>query len=225
MNSEHDKQSGNEPGENLNVREVHAQLLREKEEPTEMMRAAPWWLKHAIIAPLLIWGLWYLLTHSGGFRWKEYSEGFHRTMVPAEDKVSSGAQNDTAPGTTSGADGEAIYQKVCATCHQATGQGVPGAFPPLAGSDWVTSDPRRPILFVLHGLQGPVEVKGTSWNSVMPPQGANLSDDEIAAVVTFVRSAWGNDAGTVSSDDVAALRKRFSDRQPWTIDELEAALE
>lgn len=73
---------GNEPGEDLNIRKIHGAIIREKAEPREMFRAIPWWLKHLIYAPLCIWGIWYLIIASGGFRWSEYSEGYFRTVIP-----------------------------------------------------------------------------------------------------------------------------------------------
>ena len=134
---------GNEPGEDFNTRKIHGALIREKAEPSEMFRAAPWWLKHCIYGPLCAWGIWYLLVASGGFRWDEYSEGYFRTQVIEE----STEVKTTAPSNDPKAliaEGETVYTAVCAACHQANGLGLPGAFPPLAGSDWV-SGPRKKL--------------------------------------------------------------------------------
>lgn len=116
--------------------------------------------------------------------------------------------------------GEQTYQTVCAACHQATGNGLPGAFPPLAGSEWANGDPETMIRIVIAGLQGPVTVKGQQFNSLMPaPPG--LDDEKIAAVLTFVRANFGNKAGKVEKAQVAAIRAAIASRgKPWTADEL-----
>jgi mono/diheme cytochrome c family protein len=115
------------------------------------------------------------------------------------------------------------YEQVCAACHQATGVGVEGAFPPLAGSSWVTGRADIPIAIVLHGLQGPIEVSGKTYNSAMTPWATVMSDAEIAATLTYARSSWGNRASAVTTVQVRAVRARFSTRTtPWTATELRA---
>jgi mono/diheme cytochrome c family protein len=109
---------------------------------------------------------------------------------------------------TAAPDGRALYQR-CAVCHQATGQGVPGAFPPVALSEWATAaNAALPIRVVLHGLQGPVTVKGQKFNGTMPAFGTGqpMNDADVAAVLTYVRSSWGNKASAVTADDVAKER-------------------
>jgi mono/diheme cytochrome c family protein len=115
----------------------------------------------------------------------------------------------------------------CNTCHQATGLGVPGAFPPLAGSEWVTGSEERLIRIVLHGIQGPIKVKGVDFNTPMPAfgrvagSGYNWSDDKIAAVLTYIRQEWGNQAGPISTEKVAEVRAKEGDHKQWTAAELE----
>lgn len=101
-------------------------------------------------------------------------------------------------------DGKALYA-TCAACHQAEGQGIPGAFPPLAESEWVNGPVENLIRIQLRGLTGPITVKGVEYNSVMPAQ-AQQSDEQIAAVLTYIRSSFGNDSGPVTADQVKALR-------------------
>lgn len=101
--------------------------------------------------------------------------------------------------------GAEVYA-TCTACHQANGQGLPGAFPPLAGSEWVTGRADIPIAIVLHGLQGEITVKGAKYNSVMMPWGTTFNDQEIANVVTYIRSQWGNKAPAVTAADVAKVR-------------------
>ncbi len=100
---------------------------------------------------------------------------------------------------------EAAYQANCAACHQASGQGMSGAFPPLAGNERVTGDAERVISIVLNGLNESLEVNGTTYTGVMPPM-QHMSDEDIAGAVNFVMTAWGNDGELVSVDQVAAQR-------------------
>ncbi len=102
------------------------------------------------------------------------------------------------------ADGAKVYA-TCLPCHQATGAGIPGAFPPLAKSEWVNGPVKSLIRIQLRGLMGPITVKGTTYNSVMPPN-ATMTDDQIAAVLTYVRSNFGNKSSAVTADQVKALR-------------------
>lgn len=106
------------------------------------------------------------------------------------------------PGSSS--DGGRIYLTNCASCHQADGRGVPGAFPPLAGNPAVTGDPRRAIAAVKFGVRGPRPASGTG--GVMPGWEGLLSDAEIADVVTYIRFAWRNGAAPVSEAYVRAIR-------------------
>jgi mono/diheme cytochrome c family protein len=116
--------------------------------------------------------------------------------------------------------GEQVYQSVCSACHQATGQGLAGSFPPLAGSEWVGADPETPIRVVLMGLQGPIAVKGGQFNSMMPPP-PGLDEEKIAAVLTFVRSHFGNNASAVTKDQVVAVKQSLAGRtKNFTAEEL-----
>jgi len=120
-------------------------------------------------------------------------------------------------------DGKQVYATTCAACHQATGEGVAGVFPPLAGSEWVTGDEAKLARIILHGVTGPIEVAGETFNGMMPPWGPTLKDPDIAAVLTYVRSAWGNKAAPVTAAKVAAIRAATSSRTtPWTAAELAA---
>lgn len=101
--------------------------------------------------------------------------------------------------------GKALYSGTCSVCHQANGEGLPGVFPPLAGSDYLMADKRRAIEVVLNGLSGPVTVNGETYNSVMPPM-SQLNDDEIANILTYVLNSWGNEDGVVTPEEVAEVR-------------------
>jgi mono/diheme cytochrome c family protein len=113
-------------------------------------------------------------------------------------------------------DGSAVFANSCQACHQATGQGLPGVFPPLAGSNWVLAPPDRIAQILLHGVTGPIEVLGATYNGAMPAFGSQFSDAEIAAVASFVRKQWGNSAEKIAADQVAQARKATIDRmEPW----------
>jgi len=118
-------------------------------------------------------------------------------------------------------DGKTVFSTTCAACHQATGQGVDGTFPPLAGSEWVTGDDAKLVRIVLQGLTGPVEVAGETFNSAMPAWGAVLNDADIAAVTTYIRGAWGNKATPITTARITSLRAATKARTtPWTAAEL-----
>ncbi|MFV8327835.1 copper-containing nitrite reductase [Flavobacterium sp. ZS1P14] len=101
--------------------------------------------------------------------------------------------------------GKAVFGTTCFACHQSEGQGIPHAFPPLAKSDFLNTDPKRAIRTVIRGLSGEITVNGSKINSVMPSQ--NLTDDEIAAVLTYVYSSWGNNKTVVTPAMVKTQRK------------------
>lgn len=100
--------------------------------------------------------------------------------------------------------GEMLYEQNCATCHQADGSGVGTTYPPLAGSDFI-QDKARHIDVVLKGLSGPITVNGQNYNGVMAAFGT-LNDFNVAAIVTYERTSWGNDLGMVLPEEVAARR-------------------
>jgi mono/diheme cytochrome c family protein len=137
----------------------------------------------------------------------------------------SSAPSPAASNTV--ADGATIYER-CTTCHQANGEGVAGAFPPLAGSEWINAaDPSAAIRVILHGLQGPITVHGKTVSSLMPAYGTGvpMSDAEVAAVLTYERSSWGNKAAGVTAQMVAKERAATADQQgPWSVDQLKPLL-
>jgi nitrite reductase (NO-forming)/hydroxylamine reductase len=101
--------------------------------------------------------------------------------------------------------GKAVYLANCAACHQPDGTGLKGAFPPLAGSDYLQGDRKQVMTAALFGLSGPITVNGEQYNGVMPSMG-HLSDKDLAAALTFVWGSWGNTGSAVSVEEVAALR-------------------
>ena len=128
-----------------------------------------------------------------------------------------------AQATTAEA-GQKVYAQVCLGCHTEAGVGNPGVYPPLDGSEWVNSAPERLVNILLHGLMGPVTVAGEEYNGLMPGWKASLKDDEIAAVATYIRSAWGNFSSAITQAQVAAIREATKSRTtPWSAAELVAA--
>ncbi len=135
-------------------------------------------------------------------------EGVYRPEGSAVQTMPSG--NDSAPQARTVAQqvefGRRIFESTCAACHQPDGQGLAGAFPPLAGSDFLNADRDRAIATVLHGRSGPITVNGGQFDNVMPALG--LSDDQVANVLTYVYSQWGNNGTVIDPATVAAVRAR-----------------
>jgi mono/diheme cytochrome c family protein len=204
-----------DPLDDSDVTDLHATIRREREEPTDGFEPAPWWLwAGAVLA--IFFGGFYLGRHGGTF-----STVPHQGYVPIGVPGGSEAQANVTPAAV---DGSKVYASRCASCHQADAKGVPGAFPPLVGSDWVKGPPGGVIRILLNGLQGPVTVGGQTYNGLMPAWKDQLTDEEIAAVITYERGLPGNGAGPVTAEAVAALRKELASRaNPWTAAELEAA--
>ncbi|MCH1409655.1 MAG: cytochrome c, partial [Verrucomicrobiales bacterium] len=103
----------------------------------------------------------------------------------------------------------------CGTCHQSNGKGLPAAgFPPLAGTKWATGNPDRLIKASLKGLMGPIEVQGVKYPGTVPMTQFEhiLKDDDLAAVLTFVRNSWGNKASAIMPEDVKKIRAEVKDK-------------
>ncbi|MEM8888780.1 MAG: PQQ-dependent sugar dehydrogenase [Bacteroidota bacterium] len=101
--------------------------------------------------------------------------------------------------------GDYLYFTYCGICHQSNGKGSGERFPPLAGTDWVTGNKERLIDIVMNGREGPMTVNGQNYNNVMP-QHSFLSDDKLALVLSYIRNNFGNDASSISAEEVAAVR-------------------
>ncbi|MBS0516398.1 MAG: nitrite reductase, copper-containing [Proteobacteria bacterium] len=101
--------------------------------------------------------------------------------------------------------GKQLFTGTCSVCHQASGEGLPNVFPPLAKSDFLAADPKRAMNIVTHGLTGKITVNGKEYDSVMPPM-AQLTDDEVANILTYVLNSWGNPGGQYSKEEVAKAR-------------------
>lgn len=181
---------------------VNEPTARELGEPTEGNEPAPLFVWLSIFG-LILFGVIYFTLYTGD---GSVAGGDMRSPVMA-------AGEAEAPKKVNGA---AVYNQTCAACHQANGTGVAGTFPPLAGASWVTGDEATLARIILMGVEGPLEVNGTTYNGVMPPWRDVLNDEQIAAVMTHIRSQWGNDAPAVSPETVAALRAEYQGRaESW----------
>lgn len=171
---------------------------REGAEPKEMPRRVPL-IVAALVVFVTVWGVWMFITEVpnglGEF-------GDHRTP-------SALAATAAAPAAT---DGPGLFATHCVACHQASGQGLPGAFPPLAGSEWVAGPPDRLAAILLNGLKGEIKVRKKRFNSVMPAFRDKLTDEQIALLLSHIRSSFGNSAAEVTVSTVTAARQRTKGR-------------
>lgn len=175
---------------------------REKFDPNEDEKPLPWFITMTIGA-LISWG---------GFYIKD------TVMLDAPEAGDSRSHEVAAlecSGSTAAKkaiDGGAIFQAKCVACHQATGQGVPGVFPPLADSEWVKGKPEVLAHILLHGISGKLHVKGVEYNGQMPHFKEQLKDDEIAGVLTYIRGEWGNASPAVDEKIVTDIREATKSR-------------
>lgn len=200
------------------VERIHRAIRREPRDPTEGNEVPPWafW---ASIAIAFVWAGWYVGRHGGTF-----DTATHVEFASREPGIAQVAADQQQLAVTDPVEaGKAVFLKHCQACHQANGQGIAGAFPPVVGSEWVTGDERVLVRILLHGLQGPVQVRGVTYNGAMPAWEQVLSDQEIAAVSTYLRQWAPNAAGPVAVDVVKGEREAHEARtQPWTAAELQA---
>jgi mono/diheme cytochrome c family protein len=182
-------------------------------EPTVQHSAAPMWII-VVTLTLLFFGGLYLDSHGGWFNPKVYAP-----YNTAERLESFQPQSGAAAAA---AQGKRVYEAVCGICHGNDGAGKPGQAPPLAGSEWVlTKGDNRLAHIPLEGLNGSLMVKGKEWTLNMAAMGAALSDSDLAAVLTYMRTSWGNQAGEVTPDDVKKVRDAIgSHLQPMNGDQL-----
>lgn len=199
------------------IQQVHSALLREKPEPQEGYTPMPLFLLGFVSTMIFLVSI-YFIHYRAGFDPMVYDERF--------DPATMGAGAAQVVVVDPMVAGKRLYNQVCATCHQLNGQGVPGAFPPLAGADWVTGDEATLIRILLHGLQGPIEVNGNNYNGVMPAFGQgsayNWNDERISHVLTYIRAEWGNAASPIAAEQVTVIRTAESRSAAWTAEALKA---
>lgn len=176
-------------------------------------------LSIAIMASLAAWALFtgaYLNRYTGNFSpliFDENAKPAKGELVFKIDPVAMGKKQ---------------YKTECVACHRSQGEGSPGIYPPLAGSEWVNGPSGRVIRIVVYGLKGKLHVAGSEFGaSSMPVYGRvqnsahNWSDKRIAAVLTYIRQEWGNSADPITEQEVAAVRKAVGNREEMSEGELE----
>ena len=130
-----------------------------------------------------------------------------KSNVGASTTGGAGGGTQVAAAGGAAAKGATVYTANCAGCHQANGAGQAGVFPPLAGSDYVSGDTKRLGHILLYGLNGKINVKGADYNGQMPAWKGQLSNTDIANVLTYIRSSWGNKAAAYPEAQLAGIAK------------------
>ena len=171
------------------------QRLREKEDPNESNRPLPWFLVMSLGA-MAMWGAFYIYSTPSG---EESAFGDQRTVANLRPPV-------VLAGAAPAVDGKQLYGAKCAACHQGSGLGVAGVFPPVTASEWVIGDEKILTNILLHGVNGEMIVKGITYKGAMPAW-KSLSDDELAAVLTYIRSDWGNAAPPIKAETIKIQRE------------------
>ena len=177
------------------------QRQRENEDPNESNRPLPWFLVMSLGA-MAMWGAFYIASTPSG---ENSAYGDQRTVTDLRPVVA-------VAGVAPAVDGKQLYGAKCAACHQGSGLGVAGVFPPLAASEWVVGDEKILTNILLHGVNGEMIVKGNKYNGAMPAWNI-LSDDELAAVLTYIRTDWGNTAPPLKAETIKSQRELTKARQ------------
>ena len=184
----------------------------EHHEPIEGNAQVPGWMLLTFLA-MAMWGGWYIGEFDGDFRASAY------------DGPDAFKNVDMAGGTAKSEPidpvklGKRVFN-TCITCHQADGEGIAGKYPPLNKSEWVQKDDRILARILLRGMQGKIEVRGEIYNNQMPAW-KQLSDYDIAAVLTHIRQSWDNDSPAVAPSTITAVREEIAEQtQPFDPAEL-----
>ena len=190
------------------VLSMHEQAVREMEEPKDGSTATP-------VAFILMcffftaWGGYYIADNPGSWSGQEYNEKPNHTAF-------SGPAAPTDPMQL----GKEVFG-ACTQCHQSDGEGVAGTYPPLVASEYVTGDERRLAAILVNGINGPFVVNGKPYSSEMPSWRSYFNDEELAALMTYIRNTWGNKAPAVSKDTVAKVRAELAGvSAAWTAETL-----
>jgi len=187
--------------ENFDVQRAHEELASQEARSGEKALLPSWLLIFTWL--LVFWAGGYLIRYTGGFRADIFDEKLALDSIAAS-------------GPLTPADllvlGKRAYSSNCVACHQTTGLGVPNQYPPLAGSEFVLGPLEHVIPLVLRGLDGPIKVKGETYNGAMPAWNDALTDAQIAGILSYIRSSWGNTAGPVTVDQVKVLREKYKEK-------------
>jgi mono/diheme cytochrome c family protein len=165
---------------------------REQSDPTERIQPIPLLVVAITLAMVLAGAIYIFVSEPFGAP----GLGDRRTLADLR----------PAAGGAGAVDGKQVFAGNCVACHQATGKGLPGVFPPLDGSEWVAGDERVVANILLHGIDGDITVAGNTFKGQMPSF-AQLDDAQLAAVASYVRATWSNKAAPIKPDVFAAQRK------------------
>jgi mono/diheme cytochrome c family protein len=189
-------------------------LTAEPAEPKAGLVTVPMWLV-MLLAGVGYWSMVYFDSRGGWFNPQVY--GPYTTLAEVTDlQPASDAEAFVNRGKVK-------FKETCALCHGEDGMGKPNQAPPLMESEWVNGPANRVIRIPLHGLSGPIQVKGQDWALAMPAMGAALPAEDLAAALSYIRQAWGNKSPAVTAEEVNAVKTATAGRsQPWTVDELKA---
>ena len=179
--------------------EVLPQESREHPDPHESLNPIPMYL-HWLVGLLLAFCVFYIAAAQVDTP-SSWGDGRTRAELLGS-KPSPGGK----------VDGAALFASTCAACHQSSGAGLAGVFPPLAGSEWANGRDTMVSAIVLNGITGALTVRGASYNGAMPAFKAQLGDEQIAAVLTYVRSQWGNTSAPIATAVVAKVRDETKNR-------------
>jgi mono/diheme cytochrome c family protein len=197
---------------------------RENKEPFEGTSVERFGLPLLLLGFIAGFGTCYLLLMTPNFS-ARYGDSRTVNLHQRAESSPTNSGNTEATSTNQASAnslGAKTYSQVCQACHQANGKGIPGAFPPLDGSEWV-SNKNQVAAIVLKGLQGDIEVKGQKFAGVMPPHDQQLANEQIQAVVNYVRSSWGNSfEDQITVEEVEELRNMYGDQELWTSEKLSA---
>jgi mono/diheme cytochrome c family protein len=196
----------------MNPTDPKMPVTQAETEPTADISPVPVWLI-VLLGALIYWCQLYLDGHAGGF-----SKDVYAPYDSPEAVFAANPQDEAGKALAMGRD---VFNKTCSVCHQPNGLGKEGQFPPLVGSEWVLASSADRIVHIpLYGLSGPITVKGVQWNFVMPPLGENLTDQQIAAVLTFVRTKLGDNKGSPVKPELVKAARAENRRGPETSDDL-----
>jgi mono/diheme cytochrome c family protein len=177
-------------------------------EPTAARSHLPIWIFVLTLVLLYVGGV-YFDRHSGWFNRQVYSPFASAAMLDSYQPKSGAA--------ALAAQGKKVYEQICGVCHGVDGLGKPGQAPPLSGSEIVNAKGFNRLAHIpLLGLNGTITVAGKEWNMNMAPMGAALSDSDLAAVLSYIRTSWGNKASAVLPEDITQIRKKLTGTQPLT---------
>jgi len=219
--------------ENNNISEKHSLIVkesrasaRENELKGSGNESMSLWVFVAIIIIALFAGLAFQgdFFKKGTFFVFDYDQTFQDNYVRDRDPSAIGGVEPKAIFDVMMKDGAKLYTK-CQGCHAPTGLGDGANFPPLGGSEWVTGDSEAFAMIILNGVQGPIEVAGKEWSSLMPAQGDGLDAYSLAALMTYIRNSFGNETGDIVSEEMAANALKISKNRAGsmtTSDELKA---